>query len=169
VSSNSCFSSTSRFSTCDWIETSSADTGSSATIELRLQHERARDPDPLALAAAELVRVAVGSLGAQADALEHVGDELVAVAPRHAVDREPLADELLDRHPRVERADGVLEDDLHVAARGLQLDRDERRHVGALEEDLAAVGSISARSVRRASTCRSPTRRRGRPSRRRRS
>ena len=43
--------------------------------ELRLQHERAREPDPLPLAAAELVRVAVGRLGRHADALEHLVDD----------------------------------------------------------------------------------------------
>ena len=61
--------------------------------ELRLQDERARDPDPLALAAAELVRVAVERVGAEADALEHVDDAVGALAPRRAVDREALADE----------------------------------------------------------------------------
>ena len=91
--------------------------------ELRLQHERARDADALPLAAAELVRVAVQRVGAEADALEHVDDAVGALGARRAVDREALADELADPHARVERADRVLEDDLHVAALRLQLAR----------------------------------------------
>ena len=46
---------------CAWIETSSADTGSSADDEVGLDRQRAGDADALALAAGELVRVAVGA------------------------------------------------------------------------------------------------------------
>ena len=44
---------------CAWIETSSAETGSSHTMNFGLEREGARDADALALAARELVRVAV--------------------------------------------------------------------------------------------------------------
>ena len=50
--------------TCAWIDTSRADTGSSQTMSLGLDRERARDADALALAARELVRVAAQVLGA---------------------------------------------------------------------------------------------------------
>ena len=49
--------------------------------ELRLQHERAGEPDALPLAAAELVRIAVGRLGRHADALEHLVDDRLAALP----------------------------------------------------------------------------------------
>ena len=42
--------------TCAWIETSSAETGSSQHDQLRVEREGAGDADPLALAAGELVR-----------------------------------------------------------------------------------------------------------------
>ena len=42
-----------------WMETSSAETGSSAMISFGPQRERPGDADPLPLAARELVRVAV--------------------------------------------------------------------------------------------------------------
>ncbi len=45
-----------------------------ADDQLRLERERARDADPLALAARELVRVAVVVLGVEADALEQLLD-----------------------------------------------------------------------------------------------
>ena len=47
---------------CDWIDTSRAETGSSATIEPRVQRQRTGEADPLALAAGELVRVEVDRL-----------------------------------------------------------------------------------------------------------
>ena len=52
--------------TCAWIETSSADTGSSSRISYRIDGQRTRDPDPLALTAGELVREAVDVLAGQA-------------------------------------------------------------------------------------------------------
>ena len=55
--SRSC-SSSSRLTTCAWIETSSAETGFVGDDERRVQRQRARDADALALAAAELVRIA---------------------------------------------------------------------------------------------------------------
>ena len=72
VSPNSPCSSASRLRICAWIETSSAETGSSATTSLGVVIERPRDPDPLSLAARELVRVAVVVLGVQADHLEQL-------------------------------------------------------------------------------------------------
>ena len=61
--------SASRLTTCAWIDTSSADSGSSATMNSGSHRQRARDADALALAAGELVRKAAGVLGAQADQL----------------------------------------------------------------------------------------------------
>ena len=48
--------------------------------QLRLQRERAGDADPLALAAGELVRVAVVVLGVQADAVHQLLHALLALA-----------------------------------------------------------------------------------------
>ena len=54
------------------------------------------------------------------------------------MDREALADDVADAHPRVERADRVLEDDLHVAAHLLQRPcPSEPDEVDAVEADLA--------------------------------
>ena len=55
--------------TCAWIDTSSADTGSSATMNSRLDRQRAGDADALALPARELVRIAARVLGREADQL----------------------------------------------------------------------------------------------------
>ena len=50
-----------------WIETSSALIGSSATIEVRVERQRASDADALPLAAGELVRVARAEVRVEAD------------------------------------------------------------------------------------------------------
>ena len=63
-------------------ETSSADTGSSAISTLGFSAQRPREPDALALAARQLVRVAVAQLGAQPDLLEQLGDARVELGAR---------------------------------------------------------------------------------------
>ena len=108
--------------TCAWIDTSSAETGSSATISFGLQRERAGDADALALAAGELVRVAVVVLGVEADQLQQLLHRpLDAVLGLDALDPERRADDRADGVPRVQRRVRVLEDHLHVAAQRPQL------------------------------------------------
>ena len=95
--------------------------------QLGLQRDRAGDADALALAAGELVRVAVVVLGVEPDRAPS------APAPSclrfvlvllDAVDDERLADDRADRLARVQRRVRVLEDHLHLAAQRLQLARD---------------------------------------------
>ena len=114
---NSLCSRASRLMICAWIDTSSADTGSSATMKFGLDRERPGDDDALALAAGEFVRVAVGVLGGEADALEDLdhGVALAAAAPE-VVDRQRLGQRRADPHARVEARERVLEDDLHAPA-----------------------------------------------------
>ena len=66
---------------CAWMETSSAETGSSQTISFGLQRQGARDADALALAAGELVREAVVVLGVQADQLQELLDARLRSCP----------------------------------------------------------------------------------------
>ena len=130
VRPNSSLRSSIRFTTCARIDTSSAETGSSATRKDGLHGQRAGDADALALAAGELVRVAPGMGGRQAHALQQVGDAFPALgAPGEVVDVQGLADDLTHGHARVEARERILEDDLHappVLAHGL---RGERRDV----------------------------------------
>ena len=81
------------------------------------------------------------------------------------MDGERLPDDRADPSPRIERGVGVLEDDLHPPA-----ERAERR-LGEPRDVLAAEADLARRSARpgggwcgRASSSRSPTRRRGRGS-----
>ena len=66
---------------CAWIETSSAETGSSQTISFGLQRERPGDADALPLAAGELGREPVVVLGVEPDELHQLLDR-GACAPR---------------------------------------------------------------------------------------
>ena len=83
----------------------------------RLQHQRPGDRHPLPLAARELVRIAVEEGRRQADVDHRLLHPLRP--PVEAVDDQRLGQRGADRVPRVQRAVGVLEHHLHVAAVGL--------------------------------------------------
>ena len=101
VSPNSSWRSASRLRIWAWIETSSAETGSSATISLGVVRQGARDADALALAAGELVRVAVVVLGVQPDDLEQLLHPAARARPSSPMllDPQRLADDRPDRAP----------------------------------------------------------------------
>ena len=87
------------------------------------------------------MRVAARVLAAQADQLEGVLDALVAgVAVRHALRQQALADDVRDRHPRVERPERVLEDDLHPAAQRPHVLGIDVGELVAVEHDPAVRG-----------------------------
>ena len=113
------------------MDTSSAETGSSQTMNLG-----AGDADALALAAGELMRVAHGVLGVEADELHQLHDALAALLLVFAqlVHVERFADDVFDRHARVERGVRILEDHLHLLAVGQHVDLD------LLAQDGLAVG-----------------------------
>src|SRR5208282_1677070 len=112
-----------------------------ADEELRLDRKCPRDADALALAAGELVRIAPRVAGEQADETEELGDPLLArLAAAQVVDGERLGQHLGNRHARVERAIGVLEDDLHLAPQGPHLLPREAEDVAAPEADGAGIG-----------------------------
>ena len=109
--------------------------------ELRRRDERPGDPDPLALAARELVWVAVVVLRVQADDLEHLAHPRLALGARPDVlQAERLADDRSDRPARVERRVRILEDELDLAAQGAQ-------RAGLPVGDVLAV--VSDRAARR--------------------
>ena len=112
-----------------------------ADDQLRAQGERARDADSLALAARELVRIAVREARVEADDVEQLADADAAVAARaDPVHDQRLADDVSDRHPRVERRVRVLEDDLHLAPHLAERFAAELRQLDALEPHRAGVG-----------------------------
>ena len=74
-----------------------------ADEKLRPQHERASDPDPLPLAAAEHMRVAPSGVSGQTDDVERLVDARLSLGAGDAEIRERLGQDTLDAHPRVER------------------------------------------------------------------
>src|SRR3977135_3354445 len=80
-------------------------------------------------------------LASQPDDLEEPVDGGLALLGRaDAVHDEALRDDLADRHPWVQRAVWVLEDDLHVAAELLHLAARGFEHALAVEQALATGG-----------------------------
>jgi hypothetical protein len=110
--------------------------------QVRLHGDRAGDADPLPLPPAELVRVAPQRRGREPDGVQQLpqpaGDGRLVTAQSMGVQR--LGEQRLDVLPRVERAQGVLEDHLHAPAHVAHRLRLERGDVGAVEEDLARGG-----------------------------
>ena len=107
-----------------------------ADDEARLDGERARDADALALAAGEFVRIARHVFGAQPDFVEQLPHARVGGgALGDLVDREPFADDRADGHARIERRERILEDDLDLAAQLAHRARVERDEIDAVELD----------------------------------
>jgi hypothetical protein len=107
--------------------------------EVGLDRERARDREALALAARELVRIAVRSRGVEADHREQL------VAPRGDLGAPPLRDERLDNRVSdtptgVERRERILEHDLRVTAEVDEVARAAADDFGAVEADRAGRG-----------------------------
>src|SRR5271165_4224067 len=108
--------------------------------ESRPQDQRARNPNALTLAAAELVRVAPQGGGVESYSAQRFGGVLTACrAAVAAVDGQRFADGLLNRHSGIERAERVLEDNLHVAAQAAQFRSAGAQNVVAVEKYLAGV------------------------------
>src|SRR5262249_6864085 len=124
--------------------------------ESGLQRHGTGDGDPLALAARELVRVAVHGFGVEADILERAGDDGAALLPppAAALRRDPLGDDVTDRHAWRQGAIRVLEDDLHLpaqwphGARAKAIDAAAEIGDGALARDQAEYGEAERRLAR---------------------
>ena len=102
--------------TCACTETSSAETGSSATISRGFSDQSARDAEPLALAAGELVRIAVASTSGRRPTRSNRSATRVSRARRrqNAEVLQRLGDDVAGAQTRIERRVGVLEDHLHL-------------------------------------------------------
>ena len=103
--------------------------------QARVERERARDADALALAAGELVRIAVVVLRGEAHDLHQLLHARLDLAARLAVDHERLADQRPHALARIQRCVRILEDHLHLAAQRPQRAPVEIRDVAALEDD----------------------------------
>ena len=100
------------------------------------QYQRPRDPHPLALAAGKLMRKPLRRPHRQPDQPQH----LRHLPPRRrvglrAMDQQRLHDDVFHRHARIERAVGVLENNLHPRPHRAQRPRVEPGDLLAVEMD----------------------------------
>ena len=87
-----------------------------ADDELRIDRQCAGHADALPLPSREFVRITVRMVGLETHQLEQFADALPnRFARRQAVDAQRFGDDLADGHPRVQRRERILEDDLHRA------------------------------------------------------
>ena len=143
----------SRLMTCAWIETSSADTGSSHTDDRRVHRERARDADALALPAGEFVRIAADELGADSPTVSSSSATRRWRAARAIGSCSRSGSPTIDPIDRrgFEARVRVLEDDLHLAPSERSAPRSQVRDVAALEQRRAPRVGSSSRMRQRAS------------------
>ena len=107
--------------------------------------QRARDRDPLALAARELVGIASRVLRQEPHHLEQPGRPLAPLGRRaHPVDVEGLGHEVPDLATRVQRRVRVLVDDLGLAPELFQSRPVERCEIRAVEAHAARRGRLQA-------------------------
>ena len=106
--------------------------------DARLEDQRTREPDALALPARQFVRIPVAELGAEADQVEDLLDARPQVAAlRDPVQPQRLADDRTARHARVQRRVRILEDHVQLASQRPHLPSREMRDVDAAQQDLA--------------------------------
>ena len=116
-----------------------------ADDELGVQRERPGHPDALALAAGELVRVAVGEAGVEPHRLEQLLDPLPQPPPlRDPVLHQGLPDDAAHRHARIQTVLRVLEDHLHARAKLAQGLAVEGGDVGPAEHDASRRRVVQA-------------------------
>ena len=109
-----------------------------ADDEFRIESERSCDADTLALAAGELMRIAVLVVLLQAALAHNVGDVIVQLIGRNdVVLAHRLADDLADGQTRRQAGIRILEDDLQLGAHLAQLLAGEGKNVDPVEVDLA--------------------------------
>src|SRR5262249_217580 len=110
-----------------------------ADDDLRVEHERACDADALALSTRELVRpTPAGDLRLEPDGVEHfVHDFITVLRIAPLPDLERLSHDVADATARVQRRDGVLEDELKLRTELAQLFAGELREVLPVELHLA--------------------------------
>ena len=82
--------------------------------QLRVERQRPRDADALALTAGELVREPVHVFGVEPDERHQLLDAIDLFALAQLVDLERLTDDRADRHPRIQRRVRILEHELHL-------------------------------------------------------
>jgi len=108
-----------------------------ADDQFRLDRQRARDADALALPAGKFMRITLRINRVEADVLKQFKNPFLprGLAVGQFVDVQRLADDLLDRHARIERAVRILKNHLELAPSRTQFRAAHFQDVLAVERD----------------------------------
>ena len=109
--------------------------------ELRLDREGAGDPDPLALTAGELMRIAALEAAIQAAAVQHIVHIVGELRARDdAVDQRCFTDDVGDPHTRIQGREGILKNHLYLERRLPRLRVCRPQNGAASKQDVAFAG-----------------------------
>src|SRR5690606_649669 len=87
------------------------------------------------------MRIAIHHLRPQANAAQRGSDTIPTLLARaDAVHDQCLFDDFANRHARVERSEGILENELHIAAQAAHLGCRVRLEISSLELNFAGIG-----------------------------
>ena len=125
---------------CAWIDTSSAETGFIGDQQFRLEHQRPRYSDALALSAGELVRISLEGPRIEADQVQERVRLVASPGLGHAMSNGPDSQDRADRHARVERGKGILKDHLDLRPQASKAAFVQRRNIGPVEYNPPAIG-----------------------------
>ncbi len=108
--------------------------------EFRAERQSAGDHDALALAPAELVRIPARRGGVEADGTKQFGNFVFygALISILAMNNKRLRYQIFDTHAGIERAEGILKDNLHVSSQPAQICASHGEQVAAIEHDASS-------------------------------
>ena len=117
-----------------------------ADDERGIHGQGAGNGDALALAAGELMGIAVGEGGVQPHQLQHLGGalQLFRLASGDLVDLRPLHDDLMDGHPGIQGGIRILGDHLQLPVELAQVLLSHMGDIPAVVGDLSGGGNIIA-------------------------
>src|SRR2546425_1469002 len=115
-----------------------------------MQRKRAGDADTLPLASAEFVRIALECRFIKTNSTQQLGNAFATSggatlsgkarkerSAHRLVNNQRLGDHIFDAHARIERAEWILKNDLHVAAKLLHCAVRGREQIAAIETNTA--------------------------------
>ena len=107
--------------------------------DVGIERQRPGDADALALAAGELVRIALESICAEPDQRHQFAGAALGLGTRDAMGDRPVSDDPADALARIERGIGVLEDHLDLATKRPQRLAALGQEIDLAEPDRACI------------------------------
>jgi len=113
--------------------------------ECRLYCQRPGNPNALSLASGKFVGISAGVFWVEPHFAEECADPLRNLLPRgEPVNLDPFGDRGTDGHSRVQRAVGILKNDLHPPSERAERGSVECEDIGPLEDGASAGGLLQS-------------------------